>query len=264
MTDRHDNDDLLVGSRRSRNLLRPPWRTGVAAAALLLAATGCSGVRGELVESGAEDDESSAELTFSDGSDRQATLFDFTAPDLYTGAPVDGNDMRDNAPLIMTFVVPSCPICVTEAPKLANAAEANPGVNFVVVHSFGEVDDFFEYTNAADLTHENTIHVVDVDGTLWERFGIEAQPSSILVDDAGRVSSTRGALGDDGLLRALGTVSDEPPSSGTVNHSAGDEEPPAGDEEPTADSGADAGTSDADTSDPGTDTANPDGESADG
>lgn len=175
-----------------------------------LIAVGCSGVRGELVESGitADGENDAVELSFVSEAEAEAMLFDFSASELFTGSSVDGQELLQNAPLIVTFVVPSCPVCVAEAPKLGAAAEANAHVNFVVVHSFGELEDFRSYTNTTDLSQENILHIVDTDGVLWERFGIISQPSSVLIDGQGRVTNSRGALGDDGLLRAVATVSD--------------------------------------------------------
>lgn len=205
MRKRKRTEEANPNRRRSGGRLRPSWRVAAAATALSLA--GCSGVRGELVETQVDQVPSDrVELTFADPGDREEALFAFTAPELFTGTRIDGLDLHNDAPLVMTFVVPSCAVCVVEAPKLASAAEANGGVNFVVVHSFGEVDGFLEYADQYNLSSENTIHLVDIDGTLWDRFGIYSQPSSILVDESGRVTSSRGALGDDGLLRAISTV----------------------------------------------------------
>ncbi len=194
--------------------------------------SGCAPQRGELVETGFSDgdrtemamveveddgvtlDSSGSDSQMSDADnpaddgpvDDQSELFAFAAPELYSGIMVDGRELYQDAPVIMSFVVPGCPVCVTEGPKLATAAIDTPDVNFVVVHSFGSYDEFVGYITSAELATENITHVVDIDGTLWERFGVTSQPSSILVDGEGVVTSFRGALGDDGLLRAISTV----------------------------------------------------------
>lgn len=221
-------------------------RRGVLATVLavgMLLATGCTGARGELLESGVEPGSTEVELLFADddgdGAETDADLFGFTAPDLTSGYPVVGAELYENAPTIVTFVVPSCPVCVTEAPKLSAAAEAHPEVNFLFVHSFGEVSEFVEYADGYELSHENTVHVVDIDGILWERFGLVSQPSTVLVDHTGAVSSSVGALGDDGLLRAISTVTGEEMADMTstadgAGHSGG----PDGDAETEADADA--------------------------
>ncbi len=42
-------------------------------------------------------------------------------------------------------------------------------------------------------------HLVDDDGSLWQRFGIASQPSWVFVSDDGSVERLVGALGEDGL-----------------------------------------------------------------
>lgn len=54
--------------------------------------------------------------------------------------------------------------------------------------------DFVERHGLGDI-----VHLVDDDGTLWERFGIVTQPSWVFVDDGGAAASEVGALGRDGL-----------------------------------------------------------------
>lgn len=42
-------------------------------------------------------------------------------------------------------------------------------------------------------------HLVDDDGSLWQRFGIASQPSWVFVGDDGSVERIVGALGEDAL-----------------------------------------------------------------
>lgn len=42
-------------------------------------------------------------------------------------------------------------------------------------------------------------HLVDGDGSLWERFGIVTQPAWIFVNDDGTAKTLVGILGEDGL-----------------------------------------------------------------
>lgn len=177
-----------------------------------LVATGCSA--GDRQESGfAQENGNDVEVISEDGEPPVllgaraiAEPFEFEAPMLDSTTTVNGVELYDNAPLIMVFTVPSCPICVTEGPKLASAAEANSDISFVIVHSFGETDYYREYTQSSGLFQENVIHIVDQEGVLWDRFGVSSQPSSVLVDTSGRITSSRGALGDDGLIRAADIV----------------------------------------------------------
>ena len=42
-------------------------------------------------------------------------------------------------------------------------------------------------------------HLVDADGSLWERFGIVTQPAWVFVNDDGTTETLVGILGEDGL-----------------------------------------------------------------
>ena len=46
-------------------------------------------------------------------------------------------------------------------------------------------------------------HLVDDDGTLWERFGVITQPAWVFVDDDGSVRRVQGSLDEDGLRAQL-------------------------------------------------------------
>ena len=192
--------------------------TRKSALALLVASAalfGCSGVRGEL--QGAP--QKPAEVQFVEQVDNSPepeevasgtatpTPFEFTAVDLGTGAEVLGADLYAAHPLVLLFSVPTCPVCHVEGPKLAAAAQQHPEVNFVVVHSQGTSDEvaaFVEDSGLADLA--NVRNLMDEDMKLWNRFAVIAQPYYIFVDTDGGLSSSMGALGDDGLKRAAQLV----------------------------------------------------------
>lgn len=190
-------------------------RLAFGAVGLSLLTSACTGVRGELEESGQPIDEAPTELAF-EGEPEVADLegtqvnFAFRAPELYTGDMVEGAELFADAPLIMVFAVPSCDVCHVEGPKLARAAEIHPEINYVVVHSFGTTDEYLDYIDNSGLIQENVLHLVDAEGVLWERFGVVSQPSSVLVDTDGLVTTSRGALGDDGLARAAAQVTGAP------------------------------------------------------
>ncbi len=131
--------------------------------------------------------------------------FQFTAT-LVDGGSIAGDELTADAPVLMTFVQPTCPISHEEAPKIAAAARLHPEITYVIVHSGGSVDDYRAMTAEAGLDAPNIVHVDDSDQQLWKRFGVTASPSSILVDAAGLVRSSYGALGESGLERAADSL----------------------------------------------------------
>ena len=186
-------------------------RPGLIALVLLMfVATSCGAVRGERVESGLpsnNDSTAQAEL-FAEPGLSDATYVDqvegngafaFTAFELATGEPLFGGDLVREGQVVMTFVVPSCPVCTVEGPEIARSASENPDVTYVVVHSGGTTEDYEQYVEASGLTFDNIVHLDDSPGVLWNRFGIVQQPSNILVDADGGVTQSFGALGEIGL-----------------------------------------------------------------
>lgn len=131
--------------------------------------------------------------------------FAFAATDL-DGAPIAGTELYARRPLVMSFVVPTCPVCVTEASELAAAARRRPDVGFVIVHSGGDAESYRGWIDAADVDGTNVVHVVDDELALWHRFGVTAQPSTVLVAADGTLRTVVGALGESGLDRAAGVV----------------------------------------------------------
>ena len=126
--------------------------------------------------------------------------FVFFADEFGTDGVVDGLDLYRDRPALITFSVPTCPVCTREAPEIAAAAERYPGINFVMVHSQGDADAYDEFITTAGLDGPgNVLNLVDDDLELWRRFSVIQQPTSILIDADGHVSSTRGALASEGL-----------------------------------------------------------------
>lgn len=200
-------------SNRNPHRSDAPTRTGrfVAGVALSigLVASACGGT----VETGFADESVNAvdELNFVDESDAirvdpnipVSDPFQFTATDLFGGGAIEGMDLYEGRPTIMTFVVPSCPVCQSEGPLIAQAAERHSDVTFVVVHSAGTEQDYLDFVFASELETENIIHITDTEMALWQRFGVRSQPSTVLVDSEGRLTSSVGALNHDGLDRAV-------------------------------------------------------------
>lgn len=129
--------------------------------------------------------------------------FAFTAAEFETGDPISGIDLFEQGLVLMEFSLPSCPVCHTEAPKIRASALLNPDVTYVVVHSGGSDAEIAEFVDEHELRADNIVHLLDPDRALWVRFGVAVQPYYVLVDTDGTLSGSTGALGDDGLERAV-------------------------------------------------------------
>ena len=89
----------------------------------------------------------------------------------------------------------------------AVAAEFDGRVTFVGVAGRGEVDAMREFV--ADTGTGGFMHVVDGDGSLWQRFGIVAQPAFAFVDADGSVETFAGSLDAGALRQAVGELLEE-------------------------------------------------------
>ncbi len=180
-----------------------------AAVILILAVTGCAPDRPEVsVQTGDNDREPKMAFVEPDDSEDPGAAFDFAAPELFTGEMVSGQELFTDAPTIITFIDPNCPVCVSEGPKLAEAAAEHPGVNFVVVHGYSNAQAYAGFVHRSDLHTENMVHLVDTEGVLTNRYNLLFQPSSLLVNGSGQMTVAAGSLGVEGINEAVAIITD--------------------------------------------------------
>ncbi len=80
-------------------------------------------------------------------------------------------------------------------------------MTFVVAHSQGEIAEIEAFNAEHGLDRiGNVVHLDDAEMRLWTRFSVIAQPYYVLVDEGGGLSSSKGALGEDGLDRAVDLI----------------------------------------------------------
>lgn len=117
----------------------------------------------------------------------------FTAVDL-AGAEVNLADLAGQ-PVVLWFWAPWCSICRGEGPGVADVAAAlEDRVTFIGVAGRGEVPAMEVFV--ADTGTGSFAHLVDDDGSLWERFGVTYQPAYAFIGADGSVEVLIGALGD--------------------------------------------------------------------
>lgn len=130
----------------------------------------------------------------------------FVTTELYSQRALTGQQVLGSGPVIATFVEPACRFSAAQSQLLIDAAVADAGISYVFIHSGGDAEAFMAFASDAGLSAENVVHIDDRNGALSQRFGIEAYPSTLLVDEAGRLSSSTGALDSDRLDRAVSIV----------------------------------------------------------
>lgn len=110
-------------------------------------------------------------------------------------------------PVVLWFWAPWCTICRAEAPEVAQiAAELDGEVTVLGVPGLGPEEDMREFV--ADTQTASIGHLVDTDGSQWQRFGVVSQPSYVFVAPDGSAESFAGALGGDELRQRAQSLID--------------------------------------------------------
>ncbi len=170
---------VCMPARTSRLAPRTFATLGVVCALLIL--TACSG--GGTSGRGSQDTSSGGAASFT-GTTLEGASFDSSA--------------LDGQPAVLWFWAPWCTVCRAEAPDVAAVAEEfSADVTFVGIAGRGEVGPMRQFV--ADTGTGGFEHVSDVDGTLWQQFGVVSQPSFVFVDSSGQTTLVPSGLSADEL-----------------------------------------------------------------
>lgn len=163
-------------------------------------AAGCGG-SAETTESDTAGTTSSAVSATSSVASVPAQL-DFVAQTV-GGQEFSGQTLAGK-PAVFWFWAPWCPTCQREAPEVAEAARANPDATFVGVAALDQQPAMQEFVDRYDLGFFTNI--ADIDGAVWQRFGVTAQPAFAFVTADGSVDVVSGTLGAPALDTRISTL----------------------------------------------------------
>ena len=163
---------------------------------------GCGGGDVASVTSSAAASSSPSEAVASSAAAAVPAELDFTAKTV-GGQEFSGQTLAGK-PVVFWFWAPWCPTCQREAPEVAGAARANPEVTFVGVAALDQESAMQEFIDKYDLGFFTNI--ADVDGAVWQRFGVTAQPAFAFVNANGAVDVVRGTLGEPALGTRISTL----------------------------------------------------------
>ena len=119
---------------------------------------------------------------------------DFTATtvtgEAFTGASLAGR------PTLLWFWAPWCPTCRGQIPQVEGLAAEHTGeLNVIGVGSLDSAEAIEDFAEDVD----DVVHLEDVDGDLWKRFGVTEQSSFVLLDADGTVVFEAGYGGTEDL-----------------------------------------------------------------
>lgn len=120
-------------------------------------------------------------------------------PRTVSGATLDTAALHGH-PVVLWFWAPWCAICKGEAPTVAKVAAEYVGrVTFVGVGGQSSISDmkaFVTQTGTGSLAQ-----LADVNGAVWRRFGVTAQPAFAFITSTGRANLVLGGI-DERSFRA--------------------------------------------------------------
>ena len=127
------------------------------------------------------------------GSTVPATL-DFTGTTV-TGEAFEGASLAGR-PTLLWFWAPWCPTCRGQIPQVEGIATDHAGeLNVIGIGSLDSAEAIAGFAGDVD----DVVHLEDVDGELWKRFGVTEQSSFVLLDADGTVVFEAGYGGTDDL-----------------------------------------------------------------
>jgi thiol-disulfide isomerase/thioredoxin len=128
-------------------------------------------------------------------------LLDFTSTTV-AGQDFDGASLAGR-PVVLWFWAPWCPTCRGQVPQVEQLARAfGDEVSVVGVGSLDSAEAIAGF--ARDV--EGITHLEDVDGVLWQRFGVTEQSSFVVLDADGEVAFEAGYGGEDDLAAEVEAV----------------------------------------------------------
>lgn len=125
----------------------------------------------------------------------------------FTAKTIDGEKfsskvLANKKPTLIWFWAPWCAICKNESAALVASAEKYKGkVNFLGIGALGtneEMGEFVSQTGTSVFTN-----LSDVDGKLWNRFGVIIQPTLLFIDAKGKITTKVGPSDEEFLAKKL-------------------------------------------------------------
>jgi thiol-disulfide isomerase/thioredoxin len=126
----------------------------------------------------------------------------------FTAKTVDDKDFDGASlagkPAVLWFWAPWCPSCQREAPTVAKLAKAGEGVTFVGVAAQDQLPAMKEFVAKFDMG--GFTHIADLDASVWQRFGVTAQPAFAFIDKSGKAEVIIGSPTEEDIVARIGKI----------------------------------------------------------
>lgn len=109
------------------------------------------------------------------------------------GADFSGKRLAGE-PAVLWFWAAWCSICDREAEGVAQVAAESPDVDFVGVAARSDVAAMKRFIRTNGIG--SFTQVADVNGSVWQRFGVTTQPAYAFISPNGTVETVRGTLSE--------------------------------------------------------------------
>jgi thiol-disulfide isomerase/thioredoxin len=126
----------------------------------------------------------------------------------FTAKTVDDRDFDGASlagkPAVLWFWAPWCPSCQREAPTVAKVAKASEGVTFVGVAAQDQLPAMKEFVAKFDMG--GFTHIADLNASVWQRFGVTAQPAFAFIDKDGKAEVIIGSPTEEDIMARISKI----------------------------------------------------------
>lgn len=130
----------------------------------------------------------------------------------FTAKTLDGAEFRGDKlvgqPAVLWFWTPWCPSCNAEAETVEQVAKRHGKVQFVGVAAEDQLDAMKKFVS--DHKMGSFPHLADLDGSVWKRFGVTAQPTFAFVGTDGSVELLTGSPSEQQLDERVSSLVPKP------------------------------------------------------
>ena len=126
----------------------------------------------------------------------------------FTAKTVDGKDFSGESlagkPAVLWFWAPWCPSCNREAPTITKLAKEITGVSWVGVAAQDQLPAMRDFVAKYEMS--GFPHIADLDASVWQRFGVTAQPAFAFIGGDGEADVIIGSPTEEDIRARIAKI----------------------------------------------------------